>query len=139
MAQARYPELLGAARSYLGDIPYGKQLVSPRTADKQLTRMTPEDIANLALYLASEESSWSKPPRGFASASAAGRESPTGAEAGAERGAGSRTGSPGGNGRSGPQGVRRFGGYPWAGSTSRPGQRAPVDRAHRTDARGPEE
>lgn len=49
MAQARYPELLGAARSYLGDIPYGKELVSPRTADKRLTQMSPDDMLALSM------------------------------------------------------------------------------------------
>ena len=48
MAQRMYPQYLKAVKSYLGPIPYGQQQVDPRTADKQLVRMAPEDLAQLA-------------------------------------------------------------------------------------------
>lgn len=49
LAQARYPELLGAAKTYMGAVPYGKVEVSPRIADKRLTEMTPDSLYQLSL------------------------------------------------------------------------------------------
>lgn len=48
-AQSLYPERLASVKAYMGDIPYGKQLVSPRTADKRLVEMTPDALYQLSI------------------------------------------------------------------------------------------
>lgn len=47
-AQKMYPKYLQGVKAYLGAVPYGQQKIDQRTADKQLVRMTPQDIAQLA-------------------------------------------------------------------------------------------
>lgn len=48
-AQRTYPKSIAAVRAYMGPIPYGKEIVSPETADRRLLSMTPEDMAQLAM------------------------------------------------------------------------------------------
>ena len=48
-AQFLYPDRVASVKAYFGEIPYGKELVSPRTADKRLTQMTPEDLFALSM------------------------------------------------------------------------------------------
>ena len=44
-----YPKSLSAVKAYMGEVPYGVEKVDPRTADKRLIQMTPQDIQTLAL------------------------------------------------------------------------------------------
>lgn len=48
-AQFLYPQRLESVKSYFGSTPYGKTEVSPRTADKRLTEMTPDSMYALSL------------------------------------------------------------------------------------------
>ncbi len=48
-AQALYPDYLKSVKAYFGDTPYGKVVVDPRTADKRLTQMSPENLYALSL------------------------------------------------------------------------------------------
>lgn len=48
LAQKTYPKNLSAVVDYFGSIPYGKQKVDSRTYDRQITRMSPEDMVHLS-------------------------------------------------------------------------------------------
>jgi hypothetical protein len=48
-AQKNYPKALAAVKAYMGPVPYGKQPIDPRTADRRLLAMTPESMTQLAM------------------------------------------------------------------------------------------
>lgn len=48
-AQGMYPKYLKSVVNYFGDVPYGQQRVSQKTADQRLARMSPEEMAQLAM------------------------------------------------------------------------------------------
>ncbi len=47
-AQHMYPKALKSVVAYFGPVPYGKVQVDPRTADRRLLQMQPEQMAQLA-------------------------------------------------------------------------------------------
>jgi hypothetical protein len=57
-ARKKYPDRVQAVKSYMGDIPYLKERLDPRTADKRLLQMDPNTMAELARTdpVAAEES-----------------------------------------------------------------------------------
>lgn len=48
-AQILYPGNLASVKAYFGSTPYGKTEVSPRTADKRLTEMAPDQMYQLSI------------------------------------------------------------------------------------------
>lgn len=47
-ARHKYPDRVNAVKSYFGEVPYLQERLDPRTADKRLQQMTPEQMMELA-------------------------------------------------------------------------------------------